>query len=55
MPQAETGVNFILLWISVRLDNKPNFFVEYIIRLNQPDICNKYINPLCLETLNLNS
>ena len=36
-------VNFILLWISVRLDTKPNFFVEYIIRLNRPDIYNNYI------------
>ena len=50
-----TVVNFILLWISVRHDNKPNFFVEYIIRLNQPDIYNNYINPVCFETLNLNS
>ena len=48
-------VNFILLWISARLDNELNFFVEYIIRLNQPDIYNNYINLVCFETLNLNS
>ena len=44
-------VNFIVLWISARLDNELNFFVEYIIRLNQPDIYNYYINLVCLKPL----
>ena len=48
-------INFIFSWISARLDNELNFFAEYIIRLNQPDIYNNYINLVCFETLNLNS